>query len=885
MTVIRVHELAKKMGVESKDLISVLDKMGIKSKTPSSGLDDQEAKSLIDKLKAVRKEKEKEKIKKEPAGAIVSKEDRLKKAAALIGKFSSTLEKPGVKPKPAPIPPPKPTLPAPPVIPPVSHAAPVQPVQPAAVEEIRVSQEHPQPAQLQPALTAQPTAAPQRPSVPAARPGYVPQRPGAPPARPGYAPQRPGAPPARPGFTPQRPGAPVRPGGRPFERTSFRSPVLEPAQVPPSLMPIPGKPSKKKWQKKEFENKSDREFRAKPSFKKLPDLKTLPLGKRPHKKDERHAPQTDVAEITKPRKKVVKIQEGCTIKEFAEVIGVKVSDVIKKLMANGIMATQNQIMDTDAAMLLAEDYGIKAEITSIETAEDVLEEKADTAESQVLRPPVVTIMGHVDHGKTSLLDAVRVTNVVSGEAGGITQHIGAYQVSLKGRDITFLDTPGHAAFTAMRARGAQVTDIVVLVVAADDGVMPQTREAVNHAKAAGVPIIVAINKIDKPDSKPDRVKQELAEFELTPEEWGGQTIFCEVSAKKKIGLEHLLEMILIQADVLELKANPDKMSRGTVIEAKLDRGRGPVATVLVQSGTLKVGDFFVTGSQFGKVRALINDKGERVESAGPSTPVEVIGFSNVPLAGDRFVVLEEERKARQIAEGRQAKQRSAEMGSIKKVTLEDLHTQIQEGMVKELNIVIKADVSGSAGAIVDSLEKLSTAAVKLKVIHSSVGAINETDVMLAAASNAIIIGFSVRPEPKATELAQREGVDIRLYNIIYNAIDDIKAAMEGLLEPTLKERILGRAEVRQTFHVSKVGTIAGCQVVEGVISRQCDGVRVIRDNALVYTGKFHSLKRFKDDVREVQTGYECGIGIENFNDIKLGDIIEVYVIDKVAGKL
>jgi translation initiation factor IF-2 len=868
MTVIRVHELAKKMGVESKDLISVLEKMGIKSKTPSSGLDDKEAKSLIDKLKAVRKEKEKEKIKKEPAGAVISKEDRLKKAAALIGKFSSTLEKPGTKPKPAPIPPPpKPTMPAPPVIPPASHAAPVKP---AVVEEEHVSQEPLQPAGPQATAIAQPASIPQRPVAPS-RPGSVPQRPGAP---------------ARPGFTPQRPGAPARPGGRPFDKSSFRTPLLEPAQVPPSLLPVPGKPSKKKWQKKgEFENKGDREFRAKPSFKKLPDLKTLPLGKRPHKKDERHAPQTDVAEITKPRKKVVKIQEGGTIKEFAEVIGQKVSDVIKKLMANGIMATQNQVMDTDAAMLLAEDYGIKAEITSIETAEDVLEEKADTAESRVLRPPVVTIMGHVDHGKTSLLDAVRETNVVSGEAGGITQHIGAYQVSLKGRDITFLDTPGHAAFTAMRARGAQVTDIVVLVVAADDGVMPQTREAVNHAKAANVPIIVAINKIDKPDAKPDRVKQELAEFELTPEEWGGQTIFCEVSAKKKIGLEHLLEMILIQADVLELKANTDKMARGTVIEAKLDRGRGPVATVLVQSGTLKVGDFFVTGSQFGKVRALISDKGERVEIATPSTPAEVIGFSNVPLAGDRFVVLEEERKARQIAEGRQAKQRSTEMASMKKVTLEDLHAQIQEGVVKELNIVIKADVSGSAGAIVDSLEKLSTAAVKLKVIHSSVGAINETDVMLAAASNAIIIGFSVRAEPKATELAQREGVDIRLYNIIYNAIDDIKAAMEGLLEPTLKERILGRAEVRQTFHVSKIGTIAGSYVVEGVISRQCDGVRVIRDNALVYTGKFHSLKRFKDDVREVQSGYECGIGIENFNDIKVGDVIEVFVIDKVAGKL
>ncbi|HEY6011765.1 MAG TPA: translation initiation factor IF-2, partial [Nitrospirota bacterium] len=664
------------------------------------------------------------------------------------------------------------------------------------------------------------------------------------------------------------------------------SPVLEPSQVPPSMLPTPGKPSKKKWQKKsDFEAKTDREFREKPSFKKLPDLKTLPAGKKPHRKDDKYIQHADAAEITKPRKKVVKIQEGCTIKEFAEVMGQKVGDVIKKLMTMGIMATQNQTMDMDASLLLAEEYGVKAEIASIESAEDILEEKTDETEVKVPRPPVVTIMGHVDHGKTSLLDAIRETNVVSREAGGITQHIGAYQVSLKGRDISFLDTPGHAAFTAMRARGAQVTDIVILVVAADDGVMPQTREAVNHAKAAGVPIIVAINKIDKPEAKPDRVKQELAEFELIPEEWGGQTIFCEVSAKKKIGLEHLLEMILIQADVLELTANPDKMARGTVIEAKLDRGRGPVATILVQSGTLKVGDFFVTGAQFGKVRALINDKGDRIETAGPSMPAEVIGFSAVPLAGERFVVLEEERKARQIAELRQAKQRSAEMASMKKVTLEDLHAQIQEGVVKELNIVIKADVSGSAGAIVDSLEKLSTAAVKLKVIHSSVGAITETDVMLAAASNAIIIGFSVRPEPKATELAQREGVDIRLYNIIYNAIDDIKAAMEGLLEPTLKERILGRAEVRQTFHVSKIGTIAGSYVIDGVMTRQNDGVRVLRDNVLVYEGKLHSLKRFKDDVREVQSGYECGIGIENFNDIKVGDVVEAFVIDKVAAKL
>jgi translation initiation factor IF-2 len=659
--------------------------------------------------------------------------------------------------------------------------------------------------------------------------------------------------------------------------------------VPASLVPpAPAKqPTKKKWQKKQpdFGQKQEREFREKPSFKKLPDLKTLPIGKRPLRKDDRHGQATDVAEITKPRKKVVKIQEGCTVREFADVMGQKVGDVMKKLIAMGIMATQNQPMDMDASLLLAEEYGVKAEIASIESAEDVLEEAADAAEAMASRPPVVTIMGHVDHGKTSLLDAIRETNVVSREAGGITQHIGAYQVGLKGRDITFLDTPGHAAFTAMRARGAQVTDIVILVVAADDGVMPQTREAVSHSKAAGVPIIVAINKIDKPEAKPDRVKQELSEFELVPEEWGGQTIFCEVSAKKMLGLEHLLEMILIQADVLELKANPDKMARGTIIEAKLDKGRGPVATVLVQSGTLKVGDIFVTGAQFGRVRALINDKGERIDQAGPSVPAEVIGFSGVPLAGDRFVSLEEERKARAIAETRQARRRTAEMAGMKKVTLEDLHTQIQQGMVKELNIVIKADVSGSAGAIVDSLEKLSTPAVKLRVIHSSVGAITETDVMLAAASNAIIIGFSVRPEPKATELAQREGVDVRLYNIIYNAIDDIKAAMEGLLEPTLKERILGRAEVRQTFHVSKIGTIAGAYVIDGVMTRQNDGVRVLRDNALIYEGKLHSLKRFKDDVKEVQSGYECGIGVENFNDIKVGDVIEAFVIDKVAAKL
>jgi len=825
MTVIRVHELAKKMGIDSKDILSVLGRMGIKDKTASSGLDDKEARSLIEKLKAARKVKEK--LKKDAGEGAATKEDRKKKAAALIGKFSSTLEKPGAKPK-------RPVG-LPPVIPPPSAeqapaaakaAAKAEPAKPAAARE-------------------------------AAKPGRSKQ-------------------------APQRPGARA---GRPGQREPFNA--MPGLAQPPLSAPPSGKASRKKRQKKhvDFDRREDREFREKPSFKKLPDLKTLPAGRRSHRKEEKHGLQTDVADITKPRKKVVKIQEGGTVKDFAEIMGQKIGDVIKRLIGMGMMATQNQAMDMDAAVLLAEQYGVKAEIATLETAEDILEEQVDEAGALLPRPPMVTIMGHVDHGKTSLLDALRETNVVSKEAGGITQHIGAYQVSLKGRDITFLDTPGHEAFTAMRARGAQVTDIVILVVAADDGVMPQTREAVNHAKAAGVPIIVAVNKIDKPEAKADRVKQELSELELIPEEWSGQTIFCEVSAKQRIGLEHLLEMILIQADILELKANPAKMARGTIIEAKLDKGRGPVATVLVQSGTLKVGEIFVSGVQFGRVRALVNDKGERVETAGPAVPVEVIGFSGVPQAGDAYVVVEEERKARQVAEFRMNRQRTTEMASMKKVTLEDLHSQIQEGMVKELNIVLKADVQGSVGAIVDSLEKLSTQAVKLRVIHSSVGAVTETDVMLATASNAIIIGFNVRPEPKATDIAQREGVDVRLYNIIYNAIDDIKAAMEGLLEPTLKERTLGRAEVRQTFHASKIGTIAGSYVQDGVITRQADGVRVLRDNVVVYEGKLNSLRRFKDDVREVQTGYECGIGVENFNDIKTGDIIEAYAIDKIATKL
>lgn len=608
-----------------------------------------------------------------------------------------------------------------------------------------------------------------------------------------------------------------------------------------------------------------------------------------HRKEDRRSLRRGPAvatDITKPRRKVVKLYEGMTVKEFSELIGQKVPSIISKLMAMGKMATINHPISLDEASLIAEEFGVKAELVSEKTEEEILSPSMPEDPNALLpRSPVITIMGHVDHGKTSLLDAIRQTKVTEGEAGGITQHIGAYTVTVGEKRVTFLDTPGHEAFTAMRARGAKVTDIVILVVAADDGVMPQTVEAINHAKAANVPIIVAINKIDKPEANADRVKTALAEYELIPEAWGGKTIFAEVSAKKKIGLEDLLEMILLQAEVLELKANPSRPMIGTIVEAKLDRGRGPVATVLVQQGTLRVGDIFVTGSHFGKVRALINDKGKKVDEAGPSIPVEVIGLDGVPQAGETFVVVTDERVGKEIAQSRSQRQRLAELSQTRRVTLDDLYQEIQEGTVKELNIIVKADVQGSAEAIKESLEKLSSPLVKLRVIHRGVGSITESDILLASASNAIVIGFNVRPETKGEDLAERENVDIRLYTIIYDAIADVKAAMEGLLEPTLKERTLGRVEVRQVFQIPKQGAIAGGHVSSGLISRNSAGARVIRDGAVVYEGKIGSLRRFKDDVKEVQAGYECGIGIENFNDIKVGDVIEVYTHDKIAAKL
>jgi len=646
--------------------------------------------------------------------------------------------------------------------------------------------------------------------------------------------------------------------------------------------------------RKEIEVDKIEKFKVKPGMqrafqtirkiepKKWQDQRTIKKGGRlrPFSIEDRKSQ----VQLVAPRKKTLKLQEGSTVKEFAELISVKMSDVIKKFMELGYMPTINQSVDSEAALLIAESFGVKLELAAIE--EDTVDEEALEDLSTLLpRPPVITIMGHVDHGKTSLLDAIRETKVTETEAGGITQHIGAYKVNLKGKDIVFLDTPGHEAFTSMRARGAKVTDIVVLVVAADDGVMPQTIEAINHAKAANVPIVVAINKIDKPEANPSKVKNELSEQGIISEEWGGQDIFVEVSAKKRIGIERLLEMILLQAEVMELKANPDKPARGTIIEAKLDKGRGPVATVLVQSGTLSISDAFLAGIHAGKVRALINDSGRRITEAGPSTPVEVIGFSDVPSSGDIFSVVKDEKRARQVALARQQKQKLAEIARTRKLTLDEIYAKIKEGEIRELFIIIKGDVQGSVEAMKDALENITHPQVKVKVIHSSVGGINESDVMLATASSAIIIGFNVRPELKASQVAEKEGVDIRLYNVIYETIEDVKKALEGLLEPTLKEKILGRAEVRQVFPISRIGTVAGCYVLDGFMSRASDGLRVIRDNIVAYEGKISSLKRFKEDVKEVQTGYECGIMIENFNDLKAGDIIENYIIEKIAGKL
>ena len=599
------------------------------------------------------------------------------------------------------------------------------------------------------------------------------------------------------------------------------------------------------------------------------------------RQEERDKMQKLQLEIAKKQQLKVQIPDEISVGELASRMKKTASEVIKQLFKLGVFASVSEVIDYDTAALVAMELGCKVEKEVIVTVEEkLIDDHEDRPEDLVPRAPVVVVMGHVDHGKTSLLDYIRHANVVSGEAGGITQHIGAYTVEINGSPITFLDTPGHEAFTSMRARGAMVTDIAILVVAADDGIMPQTVESINHAKAANIPVVVAINKMDTVGANPERIKQQLTEYDLVSEEWGGDTIICPISAKTGMGIDNLLENLVILAEVQELKANPNRAARGAVIEARLDKGRGPIMTVLVQNGTLKLGDIIIAGTAVGRVRTMINDKGQRVTEAGPSTPVEISGLSEVPSAGDTFNAVADERMARELAEERRVKQSANALGGTKKVSLEDLFSQIQAGEMKTLNIIVKADVQGSAEAVKTSLEKISNEEVRVKVIHSAVGAINESDVMLAATSGAIIVGFNVRPDNAARDSAARSKVDMRMYRVIYDCINEIEAAMKGMLAPQFKEVIIGHAEVRETYKVSKVGTVCGCYCTDGKIQRGCD-VRVLRDNIVIHEGSLASLRRFKDDVKEVASGYECGMQVEKFNDIKPGDIIECFVMEQI----
>ena len=670
--------------------------------------------------------------------------------------------------------------------------------------------------------------------------------------------------------------------------TKFPAPKQPEPKAEPTPEEVKPKEKKKKRKRKDEDLKDAKFFKKKISFrrKEVIEGEDLYAGAPKRVRKARKGARAQIVkgqktQITTPKaiKRRIRIDDSIVLSDLAKRMGIKASEMIARLMVQGVMATVNQTIDFETASLVAGEFEYEVEKAAFEE-ETVLKVVKDEPEQLAARPPVVTIMGHVDHGKTSMLDVIRKTQVTEGEAGGITQHIGAYNVSTDKGQIVFLDTPGHEAFTAMRSRGASVTDIVILVVAADDGVMPQTVEAINHARVAGVPIIVAVNKIDKENAEPEKVQRELAEEGLLPEDWGGETIFVLVSAKTHEGLDNLLEMVLLQAEMLELKANPEKLAIGHVVEAKLDSGRGPVATVLIKEGTLRTGTPVVCGVHFGKVRAMLNDLGHQVQTAGPAIPVEVIGLSGVPMAGDDLVALEDDKSAKQVSMHRLQRYRSKELAKTSRLSLDKLYESLQAGEAKDLNIIIKADVNGSIEALIDSMTKLSNEEVNINVIHSATGTISESDVSLATVSEAIIIGFNVRPTPKVQEMAQEEHVDMRFYNVIYDVIKDIQDAMVGLMESTFEERVLGRAEVRETFHIPRVGTIAGCYVTDGRIERG-QLIRVLRDGVVSYEGKIGSLRRFKDDAREVQTGFECGIGIENFNDVKNGDILECYYLEEI----
>lgn len=898
MSKMRVYELAKELGVENKDLITRLEKMGISVKSHSSTLEESEVErvkrdySAAEPHEMVEKRVKSTVIRRRAIRSTVEEEAPLQAAES----HPAAVQAEEVEAKPI-------------------SAPPVEPVKEAAVPA--EADQKPEEKVISEEKVAMPTISPEPPPPPPPPPMEPPPAPapvvsGVPVTekeepvvgKPVMQPVTPVVPPPAPKPI-QREVNRITAPRKPHEQAGTvaqRKPVPRRTDVVPSRdaappvgikKPVKWEPDKdKKRGKKPVEVVvSDTFPRKKALIKKVVDkkgkIKELERDERSSRwRDEKKAGvaklQKTVITVPKASKRRLKISEAVSVGDLSKKMGVKASEVINKLIGLGLMVTINQSLDFDTATLISAEFGYQVESAGSEFEDTFLQDDSGSRNLQP-RAPVVTIMGHVDHGKTSLLDAIRETKVIEGEAGGITQAIGAYHVHIKDRDIVFLDTPGHEAFTAMRARGAQVTDVVVLVVAADDGVMGQTIEAINHSRVAGVPIIVAINKMDKPNADPQRIKQGLTEYNLVSEEWGGETIFCEVSAKQKLGIEALLEMILLQADILELQADPDRPAKGIIIESKLDKGRGPVATVLIQEGTLREGDAFASKTEYGRVRAMVNDRGQRVKVAGPSMPVEVIGFSNVPQVSAEFLCVEDEKKARSIADYWTRKERERELSATSKITLEQLYQKIKEG-VKDFNVIIKADVQGSMEAITEALNKLSTADVKLKVIHTSTGAITETDVMLASSANAIVIGFNVRPDSRVVEVAEQEGVEIKLYDIIYNVIEDVRAAMEGLLDPIYKEVVQGRAEVRQLFKIPKIGTIAGCYVTDGKISRSAN-LKLVREGVVVYDGKIASLKRAKDDAKEVATGYECGIGIENYNDLREGDILEAYVNEQVDRKL
>jgi translation initiation factor IF-2 len=870
----RVHELGKQLkeqGIElsNTELVEKLHALGYDVKSHSSSLEDDQAQAAFEKIVGERRPRPPAP---KPAGPgfVVRKRAHAEPAPAAA----------------APVHAEEPAAP-----PPLAAELPPVEEQPAAAAEVA-------PAAERPAAEGPPEAAPPPPAPPRPAPGQPAAMPMA------AAPAQPAAPPRdtrtlRPTATQavviSRPTVPVRRVTPPS--TSRTSIPLAPGRRAlgevRELKVVPGMLGREREfidvsrdKKKRGTGRPESEAAKALSGKELlqaaiSDRAYVPVrGKK--KKPVKKGAKTQITERAE-HKKVIRIEESISVSDLSQLMGVKAADLIRKLMAGGTMATINQQIDADTAAFLATEFGFSVEKKGFEV-EEYIPEVAEDESKLVLRPPVVTVMGHVDHGKTSLLDAIRQADVVSGEAGGITQHIGAYSVQTPRGPITFLDTPGHEAFTAMRERGAQVTDLVVLVVAADDGVMPQTAEAIKHAKAAGVTILVAINKIDKAGATPERVMQQLTEFELVAEQWGGTTIMVPVSARTKQGIPELLEYISLQAEVLELKANPEKLAAGRVIEAKLEKGRGPVATVLVQEGTLRVGDALVTGSHHGKVRALMNERGEQVKEVPPGYPVEVLGLSGVPTAGDEFDVVEDEKAAKEVAEHRAEKQRQKELGQVKKATLEDLFAKAKAGVQKELNVVVKADVQGSAEAVTQALEKAGTKKVGVKILDSGVGAITESDVLTAAAGKALIVGFNTKPETKVEGIASQQGVKILLFDIIYEAVDAVREEMAGLLEPIIKEKPLGKAEVRQVFDISRVGVIAGSAVTEGVIKRT-GHVRVLRDRKVIHTGRIGSLKRVKEDVREVQQGFECGIGIEGWTDFKPGDVLDVYELEEIRQSL